>query len=77
MPKANAKSITVPAADLLTPDSVEYVDQNLVRLTLKSETGDPVTYTMTSSSLVKSVNLAVALINRSPVVDDVMRSSSN
>jgi hypothetical protein len=47
----------------LTPERIEYVGANEVLVTLKTKTGAPVTYTLTTASLVKSVNLSVALIN--------------
>jgi hypothetical protein len=47
----------------LTPEKVEYVGADAVRVTMKTETGDAVSYTMKTASLVKSVNLSVNLIN--------------
>jgi hypothetical protein len=47
----------------LTPERCEYIGVDKIRVSLKTTTGAPVTYTMTTASLVKSVNLSVALIN--------------
>jgi hypothetical protein len=46
----------------LKPESCEYVGADEVRVTLKTKTGDNVTYTLTAAML-HSVNLSVALIN--------------
>jgi hypothetical protein len=42
-----------------TPD----IGADEVRVTLKTKTGDTVTYTLTTAKLVQSVNLSAALIN--------------
>jgi hypothetical protein len=47
----------------LTPERCEYIAADKVRVTLKRDAGDPVTYTVTTASMMKSVNLSMALIN--------------
>jgi hypothetical protein len=47
----------------LAPERIEFVAANKVRVTLKTETGDVVAYTMKTASLVASVNMSVAVIN--------------
>jgi len=54
---------TLPADIELIPDGFEYVAADKVRVTLKTQTGDAVSYTMTVAMLAQSITLGVALIN--------------
>jgi hypothetical protein len=60
---AVSANATLPADIELTPERCEYMAADKVRVTLKTDAGDPVTYTLTPKMLVKSINLSVALIN--------------
>jgi hypothetical protein len=62
-PVKHAPNATLPADIELKPESCEYIGADQVRVILKTNTGDHVSYTMTTAMLVKSVNLSVALIN--------------
>jgi hypothetical protein len=44
----------------------QYIAPNLVQVSLKSESGDVIVYTMTTEMLIRSVNMAVALMNEHP-----------
>jgi hypothetical protein len=50
----------------LTPERVQYVAPGRVRITLKTDDGVAVTYSVTIAMLMKMVNLSVDLMNRSP-----------
>jgi len=69
MAKAAKKAITTntknpnDALAFVTPERVEYIARDAVRVTLKSEAGEIVTYAMTPKDLAKSVSLSMALIN--------------
>jgi hypothetical protein len=45
------------------PERIEYIGPNEVLVSLKTKTGDAVSYTMTTAMLTKSINLGVALFN--------------
>ena len=62
--KLDAEEPKVPATHL-TPEHVEYVAADEILVSLKTKTGELVTYTMSSAALVKSENMSVALINNS------------
>lgn len=55
--------VTLPTGFELTPERVEYVDLDKVLVSLKTKTGEVVTYTMKTASMVHLVNLSVGLIN--------------
>jgi len=49
----------------LTPERYEYIGVDAVRVTMKTKTGDTVTYSLKTAMLVQMVNLSVNLINTS------------
>jgi hypothetical protein len=70
MPQAAKKATTNKskknpdtALAMVTPEKVEYIARNAVRVHLKTCAGDPLTYTMTPKDLAKSVRMSMALIN--------------
>ena len=48
---------------MLTPDRIEYVGVNEVLVTLKTASGAPVTYTLSTAALLEFVNLSTRTIN--------------
>jgi hypothetical protein len=62
--KVITTSPTALNADLeLAPVSVEYTDINEVLVSMKTQAGDTVAFTMRSAALVELVNMSVGLIN--------------
>ena len=56
--------MTVLPTDIrLTPERCEYVAADRVRVTLKTDAGDPVTYTLSTAALMRMTNMSVELIN--------------
>lgn len=47
----------------LTPERCEYIAADTVRVTLKTNTGDLVTFSLKTTALLQLTNLSVALIN--------------
>jgi hypothetical protein len=47
----------------LTPDRFEYIAADKVQVTLKTKTGDAVSYTMSTGMLLRSITMSVDLIN--------------
>jgi hypothetical protein len=56
-------AITTTSDIELTPERVEYISADKVRVTMTTTAGETVSYTMKSASLVAHVNQSVALIN--------------
>jgi hypothetical protein len=61
--KTTTSNATLPAGVELTPESCEYIGIDEVLVSMKTNTGDTVSYSMSTASLVKSVNMSVNLIN--------------
>jgi hypothetical protein len=65
MPEATNEVITntkTPNVEL-TPERLEYVGANQVLVTLKTNTGDLVTFTLTTAMMMNLVNLSMKLVN--------------
>jgi len=62
-PQKHTPDATLIADTELTPVSCEYIGIDAVLVSMKTGAGDLVTYTLTTASLVKSINMAVGLIN--------------
>lgn len=67
MLKATNDTITpnakLPAGIELTPERVEYVGANEVLVSMKTSTGDLVTFTLKTVAMMTMVNMSVNLIN--------------
>jgi hypothetical protein len=80
MPKAAERSTTathaklngtIDLADMMEPIGCDWIEPGKARITLRSSSGQIITYTLTTASLVKGVNIAVDAINSrlGPIMD--------
>jgi hypothetical protein len=67
MAKAANHTITTNATTLpqLTPTACEYLDHNKVRVSLKNDAGEAVTFMLTTAMLISLLNMGVKVINTS------------
>jgi len=60
MAKATGKATT---PNMLTPEKVEYVAADEILVSLRSNTGALVTYTLSTAAMMAMTNMSVSLIN--------------
>jgi hypothetical protein len=69
MPQAEANTTTIPDATLiahlggLQPTSCKYVGADEILMSLKTATGDMVSFSLKTKMLVSMINMSVAVIN--------------